>query len=114
MMVKKKSVAYAVHKFFVKLFFLQRLNNAVRNLLCQKYFKSYVTCCEKIPRLLLTAGGLPAQLMDRITKSAVIRHKAIASYLSSYNEVFNYCSLLEIIRFGYGIIYNQWKEKHQR
>lgn len=78
------------------------------NSLCQKYFKSYVTCCEKIRRLLLTAGGLPVQLMEKITKSAGVSHKAIVSYSASYNEVFSYCSLLEIIRFGYGVICNEW------
>ena len=79
----------------------------MRNLLFPKYFKSYVTCCEKIRRSLLTAGGLSVQLMERNTKSAAVPHKAIVSYSAAYNEVFNYCSLLEVIRFGYGVIYSE-------
>lgn len=41
-------------------------------------------------------------------KSAAVPYKVLVSYLTSYNEVFNDCSLLEIIRSLYGVIYNQW------
>lgn len=107
MTVKKKSRCTLFTRSLL-IFFKQRLNSTVRNLPWQKYLRSYVTCCEKIRRLLLTAGGLSVPLMERITKSAAVPYKAIVSYSACYNEVFNNCSLLEIIRFGYGVIYKRY------